>query len=100
MASGFHSFVFKKDVQEIRRHSADTADILEQIYHNYGAHAGYCGANAIKRVLANVNSVGGAAASNWQAEIKDVPQAMLDVRRAVDVFLYDLGAADNRWSRG
>ncbi|MDX2162711.1 MAG: hypothetical protein SF162_15430 [bacterium] len=100
MASGFHSFVFKKDVQTIRRYSADTADILEQIYQNYGAHAGYSAANAIKKIMASVNTAGGAAGSNWQAEMRECPQAMLDARRAVDVFLYDFGAVENnRWSR-
>ncbi len=100
MASGFHSFVFKKDVQTIRRYSNDAADILEQIYHQYGAHAGYCAANAIKKIMASVDSMAGVAASNWQAELREVPQATHDARRAVDVFLYDYGAVDNaRWSR-
>ena len=100
MASGFHSFVFKKDIQTIRRLSSDTADILDQIYQQYGAHAGYCAASAIKKIITCVDNMSGVGASNWQAELRECPQAMFDARRAVDVFLYDYGAQENsRWSR-
>jgi len=96
MATGFHSFVFKKDVAAIRRHSSDAANRLEQIYEVHGAHAGYCAANAIKHVIETVNSTGGASTSNWQYELRECPQAISDARRAVEVFVHDYGAMDAR----
>ena len=97
MASGFHSFVFKKDVESIRRYSPDAANRLEQIYSAYGAHAGYCAANAIKKVMQNVNSMGGIAGSNWETELRDCPpSAMPEARRAVERFAVDFGALDAR----
>jgi hypothetical protein len=95
-AGGFHSFVFKKDVEAIRRYSSDAATRLEAIYQTHGARAGYCAANAIKRVMESVNSTGGAANSNWQAELRECPQAIVDARRAVESFAHDYGALDAR----
>ncbi|GEM_PF-1589543 len=94
--SGFHTFVFKKDLATIRRYSEDTAKLLEEIYYTHGSHAAYCSAQAVKKVLQSAQTSTGVAGSNWQAEMRECSYALADTRRAVETFMYDTGIADYR----
>lgn len=89
--SGPNTYLFKKYLIIINRHSPDCAIELERIYDDFGAHVGYTAALALINFKEQAEKTGQADDPvKYIGYLRQYPAAVARLRRAFEYFTEDL----------
>jgi hypothetical protein len=95
MSTGPLSYLYKKHIAKVEKHSADAAKVLERIREEFGPNAGYQSSLAAVHFIENMEKTGQYGdPAKYTSYLRDYPLAVPRLRRALEHFILDQGQSE------